>query len=52
MWTISRVTADSLRHAGGTIVELCDLIKISWDMNYKDVYSPLNHSKSAPKARK
>ena len=23
MWTISRVTADSLRDAGGTIVEVC-----------------------------
>ena len=25
MWTISRATADSLRHAGGTIVELYNL---------------------------
>ena len=36
MWTISRVTADSLRHADGTIAVLSatfKLMNISWDMN-------------------
>ena len=57
MWTITRATADSLRHIGGTIAELATFrfINISWDMNitmYKDVYSQLNRSKPAQKAHK
>ena len=56
MWTISRATADSLRHADGSIVDrncaTLGFINISWDMNYKDVYSRLNRNKSAQKTCK
>ena len=56
MWTISRARADSLRDTGGTVGYCATFklinISISCDINYKDVYSRLNRSKSPPKARK